>query len=198
LQSVPCDYCVGGTEPAIYPVYSNYRSSIHNEHEVCFHLPDVKMDPLRLAISMDQPSVAMYLSLEGLNAVEIHNDLVAALKDEAKSYITVTYYHRKPSFSGPRTTQPSESPPPILSESDETILMALSEEPFASVRQLARKTHLHSSTVYIHPAHKLGFTDIFVGSHIFCRKLTSTPQHNFHLNSSRCFSPRKTGRGMTL
>jgi hypothetical protein len=31
----------------------------------------------------------MYLSLKGLNAVEIHNDLVAMLKDEAKSYVTV-------------------------------------------------------------------------------------------------------------
>jgi hypothetical protein len=35
--------------------------------------------------------------------------------------------------------------------------------------------------------------DIFVGSHIFYRKLTSTPKHNFHLNSSRCPSTRKTG-----
>jgi hypothetical protein len=35
---------------------------------------------------MDQQSIVMYLSLKGLNAVEIHNDLVATLKGEAKSY----------------------------------------------------------------------------------------------------------------
>jgi hypothetical protein len=51
---------------------------------------------------MDQQSTVMYLSLKGLNAVEIHNDLVDTLKGEAKSYSTVTYYLRKPSFSSPR------------------------------------------------------------------------------------------------
>jgi hypothetical protein len=30
---------VGGTEPARYHVDSNYHSSTHNEHDVCFHLP---------------------------------------------------------------------------------------------------------------------------------------------------------------
>jgi hypothetical protein len=45
----------------------------------------------------------MYLSLKGLNAVEMHNDLVTTLKGEAKSYGTVTYYLRKPSYSSPKT-----------------------------------------------------------------------------------------------
>jgi hypothetical protein len=67
---------------------------------------------------MDQQSIVMYLSLKGLNAVEIHNDLVAPLKDELKSYRTVTYYLRKPSFWSPKTPQPSESPAPILNELD--------------------------------------------------------------------------------
>jgi hypothetical protein len=81
----------------------------------------------------------MYLSLKGLNAVEIHNDLAATIKDEAKSYGTVMYYLRKPSFASPETLQPSESPAPSLNESDEAILLALSEKPFASVQQLARE-----------------------------------------------------------
>jgi hypothetical protein len=62
----------------------------------------------------------MYLSLKGLNAVEIHNDLVARLKGEAKSDGTVTYHFRKPNFSSPKLCQPSESPVPILRESGET------------------------------------------------------------------------------
>jgi hypothetical protein len=81
-----------------------------------FTCPDVKMDPLRYVISMDQQSIVMYLSLKGLNAVEIHNNLIAILKGEAKSYRTVTYYLRKPSFSSPKTPQPSGSPAPILNE----------------------------------------------------------------------------------
>jgi hypothetical protein len=123
-----------------------------------FTFLDVKTDPSRSFLSMDQQPGVMYLSLKGLNAVEIYNDLVATLKGDAKSDSTVTYYFCKPSFSSPKTTRPSESPAPILNESDEAILPTLSEEPFASVRQLARKTHQHPSTVYDHLTHKLGFT----------------------------------------
>jgi hypothetical protein len=39
---------------------------------------------------------------------------------------------------------------------------------------------------------------VFVGSHVFCRKLTCIPEHNFRLNSSRCSITRKTGRSMRL
>jgi histone-lysine N-methyltransferase SETMAR len=98
----------------------------------------------------------VYLSLKGLNAVEIQNDLVATLKDGAKSNSIVMHYLRKSSFSSPKTPQSSESPNPILNESDEAILLALSDEPFASMRQLARRTHLHPSTVYDHLRYKFG------------------------------------------
>jgi hypothetical protein len=123
-----------------------------------FTSPDVKTDPFRSVISMDQRSIVMYRSLKGLNAIESHNDLVATPKGEAKFYSTVTYYLRKPSFSSPKTPQASESPNPILNESDEALLLALSEQPFASVRQLARRTSQHPSTVHNHLTHKLGFT----------------------------------------
>jgi hypothetical protein len=148
---------------------------------------------------MDFQSIVMYLSLKGLNAVEIHSDLVAILKGEAKFYRIVACHLRNPSFSSPVIPSPSESPAPILNESDEADLLSFSEQPFTSVRQLAGRAHLHPSTVYDHPAHKLGFTvqDIFVGSYLFCGRLTSTPEHNFHLNSSRCSNTRKTGHSMT-
>jgi hypothetical protein len=99
----------------------------------------------------------MYLSLKGLNAVEIHNDLVATFKGEAQPYNIVTYYLGKPSFSSPRTGQPSESPAPSLNESNEAIFLVLSEEPSTSVRQLAHRTHLHHSMFYDHLTHKLEF-----------------------------------------
>jgi hypothetical protein len=62
---------------------------------------------------MDQQSVVMCPSLKGLNTVELHNDLVATLKGEAKFYDTVKYTLRKPSFSNPKIAQPSESSAPI-------------------------------------------------------------------------------------
>jgi hypothetical protein len=92
-----------------------------------FTSPDIEADPSRTALSMDHQSIVMYLSLRGLNAVETHNSLVATLKGEEKSYSTVTHHLNKPSFSSPKTRQPSESPAPIPNESDEAILMALSE-----------------------------------------------------------------------
>jgi hypothetical protein len=123
-----------------------------------FTSPDVQTDPLRSVISIDKQSIVMYLRLKSLNAVEIHNDLVATLKGEGKSDGTVTYYFRESSFSSPETPRPSESPAPILNELDEVILLVLSEEPFASVRQLALTAHLCHSTTYDHLTRKLGFT----------------------------------------
>jgi hypothetical protein len=146
---------------------------------------------------MNQQSIVMCLSLKSLNEVEIHNDLVATLKGEAKSDSIVTYYPRKPNFSSPKTPQPAQRPVPILNESDEAILLALSDS-------LSRRCgSLRTEFTYILPRSTttsrtgLGsLFDILVGSHISYRKLTSTPEHNFHLNSSRCGSTIKTGRGM--
>jgi hypothetical protein len=164
-----------------------------------FTSPDAKTDPSRSIILMDRQSVMMYLGLKVLNTVEIRNDLVATLKGEAKSYSNVTYYLRKPNFASLKTPQPSESPAPILDESNEAILLALSEKPFASVRQLACRTRLHSSKVYDHITHKLGCTVRYLHwVPLFCRKLTSIPEHKFHLNSSRWSSTRKTDRGRAL
>jgi hypothetical protein len=72
---------------------------------------------------MDQQSIVMHLSPKGLNSVEIHNDLVATLKGEAKSNGTVTNYLRKPSFWSPKTPHASDSRAPILNESDKAILL---------------------------------------------------------------------------
>jgi hypothetical protein len=148
---------------------------------------------------MDQQSIVMRLSRKGSNAVEIHNDLVATLKGDAKPYSTITYYLRKPSFSSPKTPQPSESPAPIRNESDETILLALSEKPFAWCGRLRQEPTytLPWSTTTSRTSLCSPF-DIFVGSQIFCRMLIDIPEHNFYLSPSRCFSTRKTGRGMIL
>jgi hypothetical protein len=60
-----------------------------------FTSPDIKRNLLRSVISTDQQLIVMYLSLKRLNAVKIHNDLVATLKGEVNSDSTITYYPRK-------------------------------------------------------------------------------------------------------
>jgi hypothetical protein len=60
-----------------------------------FTSPDVKSDLLRSVLSTDQQLIVMYLSLKRLNAVKIHNNLVATLKGEANSDSTITDYPRK-------------------------------------------------------------------------------------------------------
>jgi hypothetical protein len=147
-----------------------------------FTSPDAKMDPLISVVSLDQQSIVMYLSLKSLNAIKIHNDLVATLKGEAKSYSTVPYYLRKPKFSSSKASQPSESPAPILKESNETSLLALSEEPFASVRQLARRTHRHPSKVSDQLTHMLGFA-----VHYFCEVPHRLWEANKHTQAQLSF-----------
>jgi hypothetical protein len=67
-----------------------------------FTSPDVQTDTPRSVISMDRQSVVTDLSLKGLNAIEVHNDLGATLKGDAKYYNTVTYYRgRKSSEAAP-------------------------------------------------------------------------------------------------
>jgi hypothetical protein len=150
---------------------------------------------------MDQQLIVMYLSLNGLNATEIHNDLVSTLKSEAKSDGTLANYFCKPSFSSPKTSQPSESPAAILNESDEAILLALSEEPFASVRQLARRTNRRRFTSYDQLTHTLGLTvrDLCCVPHL----LSEADQHNrapfsFGLFETLQYQKNRTGHDIVI
>jgi hypothetical protein len=107
---------------------------------------------------MDQHSIVAYFALKGWSAMQIHNDLVETLNLNAVGYSTVTLYLRTPCFSSPPVPRPHEMPEPDLTESDKAILLALEEQPFASVRQLSRATHLPYSSVYRRLTTKLGFT----------------------------------------
>jgi hypothetical protein len=98
----------------------------------------------------------LYLILQGIAVVEIHADLGVTLKTEAVCYGSVTRYLRSRSFATSIDPGQSESPDPVIIESDKAIAVALEEQPFASVRQLARGTYLASSTVYCHLTEKLG------------------------------------------
>jgi hypothetical protein len=67
---------------------------------------------------------------------------------EAVSYLSVTAYLREARFSEPK---------PEPDDSDNAILLALAEQPFASVRQLARLTNQPRSTVHRQLTQSLGF-----------------------------------------
>jgi hypothetical protein len=47
---------------------------------------------------MTQRPIVAYLSLKGMSACEIHDDIVATLGPDAVSYNSVTRYHREARF----------------------------------------------------------------------------------------------------
>jgi hypothetical protein len=107
---------------------------------------------------MDQKSIGIYLHMKGMNETEIHAHLVKALEDEAMHYATITAYLRSTSFTSSTDPTPEGPLAPENDEVDETILLALGEEPFTSIRQLARATHSPKTTVYRRLTQKLDFT----------------------------------------
>jgi uncharacterized membrane protein len=97
---------------------------------------------------MDQQSTVLYLFRKGLSAVVIHDDLVATLAATAVSYRSVTRYLREAidaSSSPPDPLPPREHQ---LDDSDQAILLVLADQPFASIRELSRLTHLPRTTVH--------------------------------------------------
>jgi hypothetical protein len=97
---------------------------------------------------MIQRPIVAYLSLKGMSAREIHGDIIATLGPDAVSYNSVPHYLCEARF--PLST-PEPHPTDVqrdLDDSDQAILAALEDNPFTSVRQLSRLTHLPWTTVY--------------------------------------------------
>jgi hypothetical protein len=106
---------------------------------------------------MTQRPILAYLSLKGMSARDIHDDIVTTLGPDALSYGSVTGYLREARFP---PLKPEPHPADIqrdLDDSDHAILAALEDSSFASVWQLSRLTHLPSTTVYHHLTQSLGF-----------------------------------------
>jgi hypothetical protein len=106
---------------------------------------------------MDQQSIALYLSRKGLSAVAIHDDLVATFGAEAVSYPSVTHYLREAIFVSSNPPDPLPPPEHQLDDSDQAILFAPADQPFASIRELSRLTHLPRTTVHRRLMQSLGF-----------------------------------------
>jgi hypothetical protein len=91
---------------------------------------------------MQRPIVA-YLSLKGMAAREIHDDIVATLGPDAVSYSSVTRSLRGAQFP-PSKLEPHPADVQRdrdLDDSDQANLAALEDSPFPSVQQLSRLTH---------------------------------------------------------
>jgi hypothetical protein len=102
--------------------------------------------------------IVAYLALKGMPACAIHQDLVAALGCNAVTYSSVTRY-----LPEARCLRSHEDTPPVeieraIDDADQAILLALDENPFASMRQLPQLTHLPSSTIYRRLTQSLGCT----------------------------------------
>jgi hypothetical protein len=106
---------------------------------------------------MTQRPIVADLSLKGMSAREIHDDIGATLGPDAVSYSSVTRYFGKARFPPSKSKPHPADVQRDLDDSDWAILAALEGSPFALARQLSRLVHLPSTTVYRRLAQSLGF-----------------------------------------
>jgi hypothetical protein len=97
---------------------------------------------------MDQKSIYLHFARKGFKAVAIHNELVATLGPEVVSSPFVTGSVRDARLSPYIHPVTFSEPHPPDDDSNVAILLVLADQPFASVWQLARFTHLPRSTVH--------------------------------------------------
>jgi hypothetical protein len=86
---------------------------------------------------MTRRPIVAHLSLKGLSSREIHDDIVAILGPNAVSYSSVTRNIREAQFP---PSKPEPHPADVqrdLDGSDQAILAALEDSPFASAQQLS-------------------------------------------------------------
>jgi hypothetical protein len=94
-----------------------------------------------------RPTVA-YLSLKGMPERELHDDTVATFGPDALSYSSVACCLREARFPHSKPEPHPDDVQRDLDDSDQAILSALEDSPFASVWLLSRLTHLPSTTIY--------------------------------------------------
>jgi hypothetical protein len=63
----------------------------------------------QITFSMNQRPIALYLSMKGLSATLIHQELVDTLDPEAAAYSTVTWYLREARFASENEEVPIEN-----------------------------------------------------------------------------------------
>jgi hypothetical protein len=97
---------------------------------------------------MDQRSIVLYFVRKELSAIAIHDDLAATLGPEAVSYSCVTRYLHEVIFISSNSHPNIPEAEPQFDDCDQAILFAVAEQLFASIRELARLSHLPRITVH--------------------------------------------------
>jgi hypothetical protein len=92
--------------------------------------------------------------MKGLSVQDIHGELVAVFGFDAIGYSTVTKYLRQTRI--PHILMETLEKP-LNTVMDDAILDALQQQPFSSVRELAKLTCIPRSTVHRHLTQTLGF-----------------------------------------
>jgi hypothetical protein len=117
----------------------------------------MKKSYMTLSLKVRQNGTAisrLFLALKGLSARAIHDELTAVLGPDAIAYSTATKYLRQKQFPSIPVNSPEE---PATAVIDQAILDAFEQEPFSSIRELAKLTCIPTTTVHRHLTQSLGF-----------------------------------------
>jgi histone-lysine N-methyltransferase SETMAR len=106
---------------------------------------------------MEQKSIVLFFQRKGWNAKQIHMELTAVLGEEAVSYASVTRYLRSTSFE--HSTDPMENSEPFSDKylTRDAIISFREDEPFASLRRIAKGIRIPKSTVYYNLVYAMGW-----------------------------------------
>jgi hypothetical protein len=130
---------------------------------------------------VDQRSIVLYLARKELSVIAIHHDLVSTLGPEAVSYSSVTCYLREAIFVSSNSHANIPEAEFQFDDCDQAILLALVEQPFASIRELAQLIHQPRTTVHRRLAQSLGFRMRHLQwVPIFCHTLKNWIAFHFH------------------
>ncbi len=107
---------------------------------------------------MDQRSIVLFLDRKGLKATDIHNELVAVLDSDAVSYSTVTRYLREGRLALKESKEQEKKKNYMTDYTKENaILQFLEDEPYASIRTIAKSLRIPKSTVHYTLTQVLGW-----------------------------------------
>jgi hypothetical protein len=106
---------------------------------------------------MDLESITLYLAMKHLEALEIHAESNSGLGQGTVGYSTITRCLRKRSF--PHSSESAEEEPGIRScdPIDRAILQALNQQPFSSLRQLAKRTLIPAISIRYRLVDRMGY-----------------------------------------
>jgi hypothetical protein len=110
-----------------------------------------------LKIRIDLESITLCLDMKHFGAVEIHAEINKVLGEGIVGYSTITRYLRKQSF--PDSWELAEEELEIGSSDsiDHAIVQALNEQPFGSLRQLAKRILIPVTTIRYHLVHRMRY-----------------------------------------